>query len=96
MNMNEYYFSFLGCSLKFDGKYAGHQIKTLDLAKLGEAKIYWRVELLTDVVKSFNIISIVFYHDGSEVPDKFLTKKGNVNKRNGNWETTVKVIFGPN
>ena len=85
---------FLGCGVKFDGKYAGDQIKTLNLTTMGEAKIYWRVERWTDVVKSFNIISIAFYHNGSEVQNKFLTKKGNVNKtQDGNWEITVEVIF---
>ena len=90
-----YSFFLPGCSVKFDGKYAGNQIKTLDLAKLGDAKIYWREEVWTDVVKSFNIMNIAFYHGGSEVKNKFLRKKGNVNKKNGNWEMTLKVIFGP-
>ena len=87
-------FFFLGCKVKFDGKYAGDQIKPLNLTKTGEAKIYWPVKEWNDVVTSFNIISIAFYYNGSEVQNKFLTKKGNPKKRgDGNWGIILKVFF---
>ena len=48
-----------------------------------------------DKVKSFNIINIAFYDDGSEVQTKFLTKSGKVNQKENNWEGEIKVIFSP-
>ena len=81
--------------MKFDGKFSGAQIKQLDLANRGETKIFWPVDLSKDVVKSFNIINIYLYHDDSEIQIKFLTKKGKVNWENGNWKTSVQVIFSP-
>ena len=64
-------------------------------AKNGKAKIYWPRELSMDRVKSFNIINIAFYDDGSEVQTKFLTKSGKVNEKGNNWEGEIKVIFSP-
>ena len=82
--------------MKFDRKYADSQVKALNLDKRGEDKIYWPVELWKDVVKSFKIISIALYHDGSEAQTKFLNKKGKPKKRSDkNWEIKVKVIFSP-
>ena len=87
-------FFFSGCKAKFDGKYAGSQIQLLDLSKKGETKVYWPVDFWNDKVKSFNIISITSYHDGSEINTKFLYKKGIPGKRgDGNWQSTIQVIL---
>jgi hypothetical protein len=64
------------------------------LSKKRETKVYWPVDLWTDEVKSFDIISITSYHDGSGIKTKFLNKKGKPKKRgDGNWQSTIKVIL---
>ncbi len=82
---------------KFDGKYGPSQIQILDLSKRnGEVKIYYPVLLWNDKVKSFDILSIASYHDGSGIKTKFLQKKKGEKPKNrgdGNWESKIQVIL---
>jgi hypothetical protein len=87
---------FSGCEAKFDGNYQGAQIKVLDLNKKGEAKIYYPVFDWSDKVKSFDILSIASYHDGSGIKTKFLQKKKREKPKkrgDGKWESTIQVML---
>jgi hypothetical protein len=75
-------------------------IKLLDLAKKGEAKIYWQPDSSNDKANSFHIVSMYSYHDGREI-NKFLKEKRkgkekeieNPHIKHGFWEAKIQVNF---
>ena len=82
----------LGCKANFEKFRENSPIKVLDLTEDDDAEITLPV-VRRDKVKSFSIISIKFYHNGSEITTTFLRKEEKPEKEDGKWIASIQVNF---